>query len=94
MRARGRTDSNHQLIVAGLRKAGGTVQSLASIGNGCPDLLLGWHSRNYLLEIKSPDQPPSRRRLTDDEVNWHHEWRGKVYVVHTLEEAMQKIGMT
>lgn len=93
MKRHPKLDGNHSSLVTGLRKAGCTVQSLASIGNGCPDLLVGWHSRNYLLEIKSPDQPPSGRRLTDDEVNWHHDWRGKVYVVYTLEDAMKKIGM-
>lgn len=45
MRKYGRTDSNHAEIAAALRKAGASVVSLASVGNGCPDLLVGFRTR-------------------------------------------------
>ena len=91
MRRRGRTDRNHQAIVTGLRKCGITVTSTANIGNGFPDLVAGWNGRNFLLEIKDGNLPPSKRKLTDDEVRWHDSWRGSVLVVYSLEDAINKI---
>jgi len=37
-----RTDDNQTLIVEALEGAGASVQSLASTGNGCPDLVIGY----------------------------------------------------
>lgn len=87
-----RIDDNQTEIVERLREVGATVQSLASVGKGCPDLLVGYHGQNYLLEIKDGDKPPSARRLTDDERIWHEHWRGPVYVVESWVEALRVIG--
>lgn len=88
MRARARTDENHAPIVNGLRSIGATVQSLAAVGDGCPDLLVGYRGVNVLLEIKDGDKPPSRRRLTPDQDDWHSWWRGQVVTVKSLDEAI------
>ena len=71
MRTRGRVDENQAAIVRALRQIGASVQSLADIGDGCPDLLVGFRNRIALMEIKDGNQPPSKRRLTEDEQNWH-----------------------
>ena len=81
-------DANQREIVEALRAAGATVQSLATVGDGCPDLLVGRQGRNLLLEVKDGSKPPSRRRLTVDEHNWHRHWRGQVDVVETAAEAL------
>ena len=47
----GRVDNNHTAIVLALRAIGATVQSLASVSGGCPDLVVGYHGRNVLLEV-------------------------------------------
>lgn len=92
MRTRGRIDRNQPEIVKALRKAGASVISLADQGNGCPDLLVGFGYRNYLLEVKDPLQPPSKRRLTEDEEIWHKAWWGQVQVVETAEQALKLLG--
>ena len=84
---RARIDANHADIVATLRALGASVQSLASVGDGCPDLVVGWRGRNVLLEIKDGAKSPSRRRLTADERRWHASWSGEVAVVATVEQA-------
>ena len=89
MRKKGRIDANHSQIVRELRQMGATVLSLANIGSGCPDLLVGWRGKNVALEIKDPTQPPSKRRLTDDEKAFHLAWQGQVAVVETTEEALK-----
>ena len=91
MRAR-RLDDNHGDIVKALRSVGATVQSLASVGCGCPDILCGINGRNHLLEVKNEDQPPSKQTLTTDELLWHNEWKGKVEIVNSVRQALAAIG--
>jgi len=91
MRRAARTDTNHTTIVDALRSMGCTVQSLAAVGKGCPDLLVGYSGKNYLLEIKDGKKPPSKRALTPDQTAWHRAWRGHVAVVCSVDEALDVI---
>lgn len=83
-----RTDENQRKIVAALRAVGASVQDLSRVGKGCPDLLVGFRGRNYLLEVKNPER---RWKLTDDQVMWHRYWNGKAVVVRDSEEALAVI---
>lgn len=92
MRRRGKVDGNHTAVVKALRQIGATVQSLADIGKGCPDLLVGWRGRTVLLEVKDGSLPPSKRALTPDEVAWSVAWQGSpVIVVYNPEEAVRAV---
>jgi len=91
MRMRGRIDANQPGIVKGLRQAHCSVQSLAAVGDGCADLLVGRNGRNYVLEVKDPSKPPSARALTPAQKDWHREWNGAVFIVETLEEALHVV---
>lgn len=93
MRRAAKVDGNHSVIVATLRAVGATVQSLAAVGRGVPDLLVGFRGRNYLLEVKDGTKPPSRRRLTDDERTWHSDWRGTVRIVMSPDDALAAVGV-
>ena len=93
MRRAAKVDANQAHIVAALRAIGATVQSIAAVGKGAPDLLVGYGGQNYLLEIKDPAQPPSGRRLTDHERAWHSTWRGSVRVIETAEQAIAYVQM-
>jgi hypothetical protein len=83
-----KVDGNHGEIVKVLRQCGASVQSLAQVGDGCPDILVGFRGQNLLLEIKDGSRPPSARKLTVDQVPWHAQWRGSVAVVHSVESAI------
>ena len=74
--------------------AGCTVQSLAALGHGAPDLLIGFRTQNYLVEVKDGSKPPSRQRLTHDEQVWHAAWAGQIAVVATIDEALAVIYST
>lgn len=87
-----KVDGNHAEIASALRAAGCSVQSLAAIGAGCPDLLVGTERVNVLLEIKDPTQSPSDRRFTPAQKRWHAEWRGTAHVVETIEQALFVVG--
>jgi hypothetical protein len=67
------------------------VQSLAAIGDGCPDLLVAKHGKVLLVEVKDGARRPSERRLTEDEVRWHAAWRAHlaVVVVESAEQALE-----
>lgn len=88
MRHHPRLDANHKEVADALRKVGCTVQSLASVGRGCPDLLVGFRRRNVLMEVKDGKKPPSRRALTPEEVHWHEWWMGQTVVVESPEQAV------
>lgn len=83
-----RVDDNQKDIVKDLIAVGASVQSLANIGKGCVDLLVGFRKKNYLFEVKNPNQPPSKRELTDDEKEWHSSWRGDAHVILTSQDAI------
>ena len=77
----GRTDGNQQAIIDALRAEGASVQSLASVGAGVPDLLVGAKGRTYLVEVKDGEKCPSHRKLTPDQKRWILKWKGKPPVV-------------
>ncbi|KWA35926.1 hypothetical protein WT41_01635 [Burkholderia territorii] len=89
MRRAARADGNQADIVVGLRQIGASVTPLHMVGSGCPDLAVGYKGRTVLFEVKDPKQPPSKRRLTDDEAIWFGNWRGEAYVIETLEQAIE-----
>jgi hypothetical protein len=87
-----KVDGNQAAVVAALRAVGATVQSLASVGGGCPDLLVGYRGRTYLLEVKDGAKRPSSRRLRPGQETFRDRWRGAtVATVHGPEEALQVV---
>ena len=71
-----KVDANHEQVVLALRAAGASVQSLAAVGQGVPDLLVGFQGKTLLMEIKDGRKAPSERRLTEPQLKWHGAWRG------------------
>lgn len=89
MRKIARVDGNQAEIVVALRKLGASVSPTHRIGGGFPDLVVGFRGRSVLFELKDPRQPPSKRKLTDDEAIWFGNWRGEAYVIETVEQAIE-----
>lgn len=89
MRRAARVDRNQPEIVKAFRDAGATVQPLHTIGKGCPDIVVGYRGRNYLVEIKDGTLPPSKRALTADELTWHVLWQGHVCIVDSVGAARE-----
>lgn len=92
MRRAAKVDANHGEIVRALEAVGARVQSLAAIGNGCPDLLVYRGQKLFLLEVKDGSKVPSAQRLTPAQVKWHATWGGSVHVVRNVDEALVAIG--
>ena len=95
MRRAAKVDANQQEIVDALRAAGAKVQSLASVGDGVPDLLVGYNHRLVLLEVKGSKQKRYRGMLTEAEARWHDEWEGyPVHIVRSVIDALEAVNIT
>lgn len=90
---RAKVDANQPAIVAMLRQVGASVQHLHKVGQGCPDILVGWRNKNYLLEIKDGDKPHSARELTKAQHVWHATWQGHSVIVKNIDEALKAINV-
>lgn len=91
MRKYGKVDANHWNIVQALRDLGCSVQSLASVGNGCPDLVVALRNCIWLCEVKDGSKPPSQRKLTADEQEWHERWKSEVHILYSVEDAVKMV---
>lgn len=93
MRTAAKVDANQREIVSALRSVGATVQPLHAVGQGCPDLLVGFRGLSYAIEVKDGAKPPSARKLTPAQEEWHGGWKGHVAVVSSVAEALAAIGL-
>lgn len=88
MVTRKRTDANHRQIVDALRRIGASVVDLSDVGDGCPDLLVGFRGKNYLMEVKDGAKKPSERRLRETQVEFFRDWTGQAAKVENVAEAL------
>ena len=87
-------DANQTAVVEALRRVGALVQHLHTVGGGCPDLLVGFRGKLWLLEVKDGRKPPSARALNDAELEWHRRWAGyPVVTVTSPLDALKAIGV-
>ena len=89
-----RIDANHVEIVKALRKIGCDVISLAAVGSGGPDLLVGIAGRNYLIEVKNGKKPRSGQKLTPEQIKFHRNWCGQKTVINNINDAVRVVTKT
>lgn len=80
-------DANQPEIIAAFRKLGCTVKPLHTVGQGYPDLLVGYRHRTHVVEIKDGSKSPSKRKLTHDQQAWRESWRGDYFIVESLHDV-------
>jgi hypothetical protein len=93
MRTAAKVDANQPDIVAGLRAIGASVLHLHELGQGAPDILVGFRGVNFLMEIKDGAKPLYAQRLTSFEEQFHDRWVGQLIVVRSLSDALRAIGV-
>ena len=86
MRRAAKVDSNHRVIVQAFRALGCTVQSLAAVGKGVPDLLVGFAGLNHLVEVKV-----AKGKETPAQVKWAAMWRTTVHLVRSVEDVQRLV---
>ena len=90
MRRARRTDGNHAEIRTVLRQLGCVVEDLSDVGRGIPDLLVRTpKGRVLLVEVKDGSKPPSRQRLTEEEIGVANRWDGVYLVVTSVDDAIR-----
>ena len=68
-----RVDLNHQEIVKMLRSLGATVFDASRMGQGFPDLVVGYnHKHTVLVEIKSGE----KKKFTQAQLKFMADWKG------------------
>jgi hypothetical protein len=94
VRLASRTDANHEGVLHAFRRLGCTVVSTHQVGHGFPDLLVSQRRRTdgagsitYLVEIKDGAKSPSKRKLTEDEAEFHAHWRGRIFTVLSVDDV-------
>lgn len=79
MRRAAKIDGNQPEIVADLRRIPGcSVAVTSAVGNGFPDLVIGYRGFNFLVELKDETQPAHRHELTPEQAEFHADWNGQV----------------
>ena len=81
---RHRADDNQHEIIDALRKMGVPVLVLSQVGGGCPDLMIYWHNKAYLLEVKT-----DKGELSKGQKEFLDIWRGVVFIVRSVEEVIK-----
>jgi len=89
MRRAARIDGNHREIVEAFEALGCSVLSLAAMGKGVPDLLVGVGLKNYLLEVKDGSLVPSARKLTQDEQRFQRAWKGQWGIIEDIRDVVR-----
>jgi hypothetical protein len=89
VRRAARVDGNQAEIVEALRGIPDcSVLVLSDVGEGCPDISVGYRGFNFYFEIKDPKQPKHRHELTEDQQRFHAAWKGQVQKVFSLKEII------
>jgi len=84
---RKRTDLNQKELVRTLKQIPGvSVVDLSAVGQGCPDLLVGYKGKNFLFEIKNPE---TKGKLTECQKNWFLFWKGSAFVLYDINDFFE-----
>ena len=89
MRQAAKVDDNQAEIVKAYRELGFSVVSAAAMGKGFPDLVVGVYGVTDLVEVKDGSKPPSKRKLTDDQIGFFRDWQGAVRVVNSVDDVIK-----
>jgi hypothetical protein len=84
-----RVDANQATITATLRRCGFAVAHAHTLGKGFPDLVIARRGWTGLVEVKDGSKPPSARRLTPDEADFHAKWPGEIFIIECVEDVLK-----
>ena len=93
MRHAERREENEKEIVRELRIRGASVHQIDD--TDCPDLLVGYKGKNYLLEVIGGAKFKKYRQddgLSPGQAEWHLKWKGSARVVRSAYAAVLAIG--
>jgi hypothetical protein len=85
-----RVDENQSQIIHTFIALGASVLNLSRVGEGCPDILVGYKKHSVLCEIKRD----SKSAYTEPQIKFMQEWRGgPVSRIDSVDSAIRLIKM-
>ena len=90
-----KVDDNQADIVEAFRLIGCSVADTSPAGSGFPDLVVGFVINRYpgtinvLVEVKDGEKPPSKRKLTPKQEDFHNSWVGPIEIAETTDDVMK-----
>ena len=85
-----RVDENQNQIIHTFIALGASVLNLSRVGQGCPDLLIGYKGVSCLVEIKSSN----KAHFTEPQIKFMQTWRGgAVSRIDSVDAAIRLIKM-
>jgi hypothetical protein len=78
-----RTDSNQKVITDCFRRLGYSIIDLSGIGGGCPDIEIGKHGINDLVEIKTENG-----KLNELQLAFAAKWNAPVYLIRSVDDIV------
>jgi rhamnose utilization protein RhaD (predicted bifunctional aldolase and dehydrogenase) len=83
-----RVDENHKLIKHTFIALGASVLDLSRVGQGCPDLLIGYKNKSVFVEVKSSN----KAHFTEHQLKFINSWRGgAISRIDTVDGAIKLI---
>ncbi len=86
-----KVDKNQPDIVQAFRRLGCSVAITSGVHSGFPDLVIGFNGVTVLVEVKDGSLPPSQRKLTPEQVEFHNVFTGAITVVESIESAVSLV---
>lgn len=86
-------DNNHDEIAHALQDIGAAVMDTSSLGDGFPDIIVGFRGEVYLIEIKNDKTAYGKKGLNKKQVEFHAKWAGYVHIVRSIDEAYRLVGV-
>ena len=93
MRKYARQDGNHKAIRSAFERLGCSVADLSPLGDGRPDLLIGFAGLCLCVEVKDGSKPPSARKLTPDEERFRMDWKGGYRIVENIDHVLETVNV-
>ena len=85
-----RVDENQKTIVHTFIALGASVIDLSRVGQGTPDLAIGYKGKTVFVEVKSSEKAP----YTEPQIKFMQNWRGgAVSRIDSVDAAIRLIKM-
>jgi endogenous inhibitor of DNA gyrase (YacG/DUF329 family) len=89
-----KVDENHKEIVDAMKAVGASIIDTSRLGQGMPDLIVGFRGQTILLEIKNPKTQYGRKGLNANQRKWAEGWTGgPLSIVDSVDAALRVLGV-
>jgi hypothetical protein len=83
----GKKDTNQNEIAKALQGIGCSVLDMSSLGDGAPDMCVGYRGKNIFIEVKESE----KAKLTKTQKPFHERWNGKIHIVWNAVQAINRV---